>query len=146
MADLTKEEVVKTMTDIAVLMANQIADEEIRRFEKENPNELVEQDIKALVKQRCLSELMFRTCNYKKDKEITTVQDLETDFKKWIAMEEEQKLRNMCHGCIRTELNKRYKPGEENLTFTERYLRKVKEQQKNHASNVASLMSDLNNK
>ena len=144
MAELNKDEIIKTLTDVAVLKATQFADDEISKFEKSNPNELVDQEVKALVRQRCISELMFRMCNYKKNKEITTVSDLETDFTNWITMGEEVKIRNMCVGTIKGELKKRSRPGDENLTFTDRYLRKVKQQQKKHSSNVAAIISALN--
>lgn len=141
MAKITKDDRIRIISELVSQTASQIAFEEMKKFEKENPNELIDTEVKDLVKQRAVSELMFRTCYFRcPDEEIEEL-DFRDQFTAWFVSDEEAKLRNMCHSNTASELQKRRKPGEENLTFTERYLKKVREEGKKRST--TAILSDL---
>lgn len=141
MAKISKDDRMKIISEMVSDIASRVAFEEMQKFEKENPNELIDVEVKDLVKQRAVSELMFRTCNFRCLEDDIEEMDFRDLFTSWFVEFEEAKLRNMCHSNTKTELSKRRKPGEENLTFTERYLKKVREEGKKRST--SAILSDL---
>ena len=127
MSNLTTETILSMTGEIVVFKATLIATEEMIRFENENPTELLTDEVRNLITERAISQLTFQTCNFKCPSDITEEMQLKEYFDKWFAEEEEERLRKMCYFTIRKELEARRSPGDENLSFTERYLRQVKE-------------------
>lgn len=142
MGKITTENKMQLISELVTSTAAQVAFEEIREYEKEHENHIVDMDIKDLVKQRATSELMFRTCNFKCSIKEPDEEEFRGEFENWFLLDENDKLRNMCKMLVRDEVAKRIKPGEENLTFTDRYLRKIKEEGKNYST--LSLLNEMN--
>jgi len=141
MALLSNGEIVTNTVLMINEKASSVAKEELSKYEKEHTNALIEQDLRELVLQRAGSELMLRMCNFKPGTEID-LDTLKERFENWFVTEEEARLRQMCVSAISEELKKRAKPGDENLTFTDKFLRSVKERGK--SMNTVNLMQDLN--
>lgn len=127
MSNLTTETILSMIGEIVVFKATLIATEETIRYENENPNELLNDEIRNLITERAISQLTFQTCNFKCPSDITDEMQLKEYYDKWFAAEEEEHLRKMCYYTIRKELDARKQPDDENLSFTERYLRQVNE-------------------
>ena len=127
MSNLTTETILSMTGEIVVFKATLIAQEETIRYEKEHPNELVTDEIRELIIERAISQLTFQTCNFRYPSDINEEMQLKKHFDEWFAAEEEQRLRRMCYLTIQKELASRRKPGDENLSFTERYLLQAEE-------------------
>lgn len=127
MSNLTTETILSMTGEIVVFKATLIATEEMIRFENENPKELLTDEVRNLITERAISQLTFQTCNFKCPSDLMDEMQLKEYFDKWFAEEEEERLRKMCYFTIRKELEARRRPDDENLSFTERYLRQVKE-------------------
>ena len=127
MSNLTTETILSMTGEIVVFKATLIATEEMIRFENENPTELLTDEVRNLITERAISQLTFQTCNFKCPSDLMDEMQLKEYFDKWFAEEEEERLRKMCYFTIRKELEARRRPDDENLSFTERYLRQVKE-------------------
>ena len=127
MSNLTTETILSMTGEIVVFKATLIATEEMLRFENENPKELLTDEVRNLITERAISQLTFQTCNFKCPSDLMDEMQLKEYFDKWFAEEEEERLRKMCYFTIRKELEARRRPDDENLSFTERYLRQVKE-------------------
>lgn len=140
MGQLSNGEIVTNIVMMINEKASSVAREELSNYEKAHTNALIEQDLRELVVQRAGSELMLRMCNFKPGTDVDS-DTLRERFDSWFVTEEEARLRQMCESAITEELRKRTKPGEENLTFTEKFLKSVKERGK--SGNTVSLMQDL---
>ena len=127
MSNLTTETILSMTGEIVVFKATLIATEEMIRFENENPKELLTDEVRNLITEWAISQLTFQTCNFKCPSDLMDEMQLKEYFDKWFAEEEEERLRKMCYFTIRKELEARRRPDDENLSFTERYLRQVKE-------------------
>ena len=140
MSTLSNSEILGTVISLMTEKANQVAFEELKKYEKAHENAYIDQEIRDIVQQRAASDLLLKTCSFKPSPEID-LDTLKGEFENWFLLEEEQNLRQSIVSTITLELKKRYKPGEENLTFTERFLKKVKEQGKQ--MNTVGLMDSL---
>lgn len=141
MSGLSNQEILSATVQLINARATAIANEEMELYLKENQNALIDGEIRGIINQRVNSELMLRMSNFKPGTE-TADQDALTDhFNRWFADGEEEHLRNMCHSCIAEELKKHTLPDEENLSFTEKFQRAVRERAK--SGNTANLMKDL---
>lgn len=130
MSNLTTEDILSMTGEIVVFKATLIATEETVRYENEYPDELFDAELRNLVIERAISQLTFQTCNFKCPPEIEDEMKLKEYYDEWFAAEEETRLRKMCYYTIRKELDFRRRPGDEYLSFTDRYIRQVQENQK----------------
>lgn len=129
MSNLTTEDILNMTGEIVVFKAKLIATEETVRYEEEFPDEIFDAELRNLVIERAISQLTFQTCNFKCPSEIEDELQLKEYYDEWFAAEEEHRLRRMCYHTIRKELDSRKRPGDELLSFTDRYLRDTREKQ-----------------
>lgn len=127
MSNLSTEDILSMTGEIVVFKATLIATEETIRYENEYPDELFDAELRNLVIERAISQLTFQTCNFKCPSDIEDEMQLKEYYDAWFAAEEEPRLRKMCYHTIRKELDARRRPGDEYLSFTDRYIRQVKE-------------------
>lgn len=127
MSNITKDDVLKLTVDLVSSAATKIANEEIIQFEKDNPSELITDEIRLTVIQRAVSELMFRTSNFKLVDEPEDESSFTAQFNNWFNEGEEQKLRLVCRSNTKEQIEKHRAPNEGEMSFIDRYLRQVRE-------------------
>lgn len=141
MSEITKEALVPYLTELLSEKAKVIAFEEFQKFEKEHPNELVTAETRDFVLQRTTSELFLTLNSFNVGSLSLDTEEIKERFEEWFATSEEAHIRKVCASTAMEWVKKQSKPGDENLTFTEKFLRKVKENQKN--GNVTTILNDL---
>lgn len=128
---LSNQEILSATVEFINTTANSISDEELRKHQHENPNDLMTDEIIKTVKERMNSELMLRMSNFMAGENVETLDDLNARIRNWFSSGEEDHLRTMCHSCINERIKKSQVSDEdENLSFTEKYLRAVKQNSK----------------
>ncbi len=128
---LSNQEILSATVEFINTTANSISDEELRKHQHENPNDLMTDEIIKTVKERMNSELMLRMSNFMAGENVETLDDLNARIRNWFSSGEEDHLRAMCHSCINERIKKSQVSDEdENLSFTEKYLRAVKQNSK----------------
>ena len=135
-------DLVQLLCSFATEKAVGVSREEFEKFVEQNPNELVDPQIEQKVLQRATSELIIEMNKFPVQKDIDNSDTLQDQFETWFIENEEASLRLLCQSTIREILDKEKVPGDENLTFTDKFLRKVRENSKNR--NVANIMKELN--
>lgn len=128
---LSNQEILSATVEFINTTANSISDEELRKYQHENPNDLMTDEIIKTVKERMNSELMLRMSNFMAGGNVETLDDLNARIRNWFSSGEEKHLRAMCHSCINERIKKsKVSDEDENLSFTEKYLRAVKQNSK----------------
>ncbi len=128
---LSNQEILSATVEFINTTANSISDEELRKHQHENPNDLMTDDIIKTVKERMNSELMLRMSNFMAGENVENLNDLNARIRNWFSSGEEDHLRAMCHSCINERIKKNQVSDEDaNLSFTEKYLRAVKQNSK----------------
>ena len=128
---LSNQEILSASVEYINTTASLIENEEIKKYKSSNPDDLITDDIIKLVRQRMNSELMLRMSNFNAGENVENLDDLNNRIKEWFSSGEEEHLRTMCQSIIKEEVRKMEKSGEtEDLSFTEKYLRAVKENSK----------------
>ena len=128
---LSNQEILSASVEYINTMASLIEKEEFKNYKSSNPDDLITDDIVKLVRQRLNSELMLRMSNFSAGENVENIEDLNSRIKEWFSSGEEEHIRNVCQSIIKEEVRKLEKSGEtENLSFTEKYLRAVKENSK----------------
>lgn len=130
MGQLTKEQVVARSSELAVTTATALSREELNKYEKEHPSELLTPEIRALVEQRCISELILHLNSFVLAAEDSEEEQLSNHFKAWFSENEEARFRLMCVTATRDEIKKHAAPGDENLSYIEKFKRMVAENSK----------------
>lgn len=141
MGQFNKEDIVKVICELVSQKAKKVACDEILRYEDDHSDEFIDKEVRTIVIQSGISELMFRTCYFRYNPEDLDEDTLRNNFLEWFEDGEEEKLRKVCYSCVKRELDKRRGPGEENMTFTERYLKKLREERNSRSS--ASIISEV---
>ena len=128
---LSNQEILSATVEFINTTANSISDEELRKHQHENPNDLMTDEIIKTVKERMNSELMLRMSNFMAGENVESLDDLNARIRNWFSSGEEEHLRAMCHSCIKERVKKTQINEEDaNLSFTEKYLRAVKQNSK----------------
>ena len=128
---LSNQEILAATVEFINSTAASISDEELRTYQHENPNDILTDEIIKTVKERMNSELMLRMSNFMAGANVETRDDLSSRIKEWFSAGEEEHLRAMCQSCIKELIKKTNVSNEdENLSFTAKYLRAVRENSK----------------
>ncbi len=130
MGQLTKEQVVARSSELAVSTATTLSREELNKYEKEHPSELLTPEIRTLVEQRCISELILHLNSFVLVAADTDEDQLTQHFNAWFAENEEARFRLMCVTAARDEIKKHAALGDENLSYIEKFKRMVAENSK----------------
>ncbi len=141
MSALSNGEILAATVELINQRATLVATEEIERFLADHENALIDGEIRGIVNQRATSELMLRMSNFVPGDDIADQEDLTTRFEKWFAENEETRLHQMCNSCIGEELKSHEVVGDENLTFTEKFRKLVKDRSK--SGTAVNLMKNL---
>ncbi|MBE6014188.1 MAG: hypothetical protein E7241_02305 [Lachnospiraceae bacterium] len=120
---LNNQELLSALVDYIDKNATFAAHEALTNYEKEHPNEFITDDIRKTLRQRANSELMLRMSNFAPGDDVADYEDLTSRFEEWFRNGEEEHLAKMCTSIIEMEVKKNTAPEEEELSFTERYLR-----------------------
>ncbi len=139
MSELTGNEYLAQITQLATEKAAFVANSEITHYEKEHPNALVTSEVREIIMQRATSLIMLRLCNFKgsRDGGADMLKEL---FENWYLIEEKE-LRESTFANIDHEVKKRIQPGDENLSFSERFRKEVAKNAKE--GNTISLLNSL---
>ena len=127
---LKDQELLSALVDVIDHHATTTAHKVLTTYQDEHPNEFITDDIRKTLRQRANSELMLRMSNFAPGQDVADFEDLTGRFNAWFTAGEEEHLEQMCESIITAELHKNRPPEEEELSFTERYLKAVKENSK----------------
>ena len=127
---LKDQELLSALVDVIDHNATSTARKALDVYQNEHPNEFITDDIRKTLRQRANSELMLRMSNFAPGDDVADFEDLTERFEKWFHAGEEEHLEQMCESIITAELRKITSPEEEEMSFTERYLKAVKENSK----------------
>ncbi len=140
----SKEEMIARISQLIVEKAGIVAREEITAFEKANPSVNLPNELQEKVIQRAGSELLFRMNYFKDYEEGISDENLVTNFESWYLLEEDEKLRRVCQGNIKDLLSKMKVNEDDGLSFTERFLKKVRTE--GRTQSTVEIMNGLNTK
>ncbi len=128
---LSNQEILSGTVEFIGTTANTVTNEEFKKYKSENPDDLLTDEIIKIVRERMHSELMMLMGSFSAGNDIEDLDDLYRRIKEWFVSGEEEHLRTMCQSCIKEQIKKTEVAGEdEHLSFTEKYLRAVKENSK----------------
>lgn len=100
--------------------AEQIADQEIVKYNKDYPEINLTDDARIAVKQRAISQLTLQLSKFRFKSEI----DLEDQFDKWFESTEQDDLHRACRHCLEDETRKIRESNGQNLSSLDQYLKK----------------------
>ena len=127
---LKDQELLSALVDVIDHNATSTAHKVLTAYQDEHPNEFITDDIRKTLRQRANSELMLRMSNFAPGDDVADFEDLTSRFNTWFNDGEEAHLEQMCESIITAELRKNTTPEEEELSFTERYIKAVRENSK----------------
>ncbi|MCR4694032.1 MAG: hypothetical protein K5773_01750 [Pseudobutyrivibrio sp.] len=109
------------LISIISLKSEAIAEDEIKKYQHEFPENDITADIKNAVNQRAESQMTMQISKFKfkEDSEI----ELEDQFNLWFTDSEEADLRSACRHCIADEV-KKSKSADQHLSNLDIYLKK----------------------
>lgn len=136
---ISREMYVSKACELIAQKVDIVVQDKVEQFSKDNPNELVTTDIREEVHKRLLAELMFRVCSFKVSEDEIDEMEYESRFNDWFDEKEAREMDRMALSYIQTEVNKCHKPEEGNLSFTERYLKRVEEAYKNKDGKITGI-------
>lgn len=100
--------------------AENIAEEEIVKYNKDFPEITLTDEAKEAVRIRSTSQLTLQLSKFRFHKEV----DLDEQFESWFAQNEEEDLRRTCRHCLEDEAKKIRESNEKNLSSLDAYLKK----------------------
>lgn len=108
------------MIQVVQTKAAEIADEEIRKYNKDFPEITLTDEAKEAVKVRSTSQLTLQLSKFRfKDGD-----DPDEQFNAWFASNEEEDLRKACRHCLEDEARKIRESNNKNLSSLDVYLKK----------------------
>lgn len=140
MGDFSNEGYLAYISELVNNKATNLACEEMSRYEKEHPNYLIIPEVRTIVIQRAIADIMLHLGTFHHDDSMDRNAIL-SQFEEWF-IGEEGACRTATYGNIDMEVKKRIVPGEENLSFTERFRKQVAESRKTGSS--IGLVNNLN--
>ncbi|MCR5273406.1 MAG: hypothetical protein K6E13_10575 [Lachnospiraceae bacterium] len=126
MGTLSNEETLKYTIELLSFSVDDVVMQEVSAYRNGHPDDVITADLIAVITQKAISELMLRTGNFDTSA-VTDKDSLSDEFRRWFKSSEEETLRRICRNSIKNYFESDAK-SDENLTFTERYLRKIREQ------------------
>lgn len=108
------------MIQVVQAKAVEIADEEIRKYNKDFPEITLTDEAKEAVRVCSTSQLTLQLskCRFKEG------EDPDELFNNWFASNEEEDLRKACRHCLGAEAKKIREAGSKNLSSLDMYLKK----------------------
>lgn len=108
------------MIQVVQAKAIEIADEEIRKYNKDFPEITLTDEAKEAVRVCSTSQLTLQLskCRFKEG------EDPDELFNNWFASNEEEDLRKACRHCLEAEAKKIREAGSKNLSSLDMYLKK----------------------
>ncbi len=100
--------------------AEEIAEQEIIKFNKDFPEITLTNDAKESVRVRSTSQLTLQLSKFRFHKEA----DLDEQFNSWFTQNEEDDLRRTCRHCLEDEAKKIREANGKNLSSLDVYLKK----------------------
>lgn len=100
--------------------AEQIADQEIVKYNNDFPEVNLTDDARNAVKQRAISQLTLQLSKFR----FKSDTDLEEQFDKWFETTEQDDLHRACRHCLEDEARKIRESNGHNLSSLDQYLKK----------------------
>ncbi len=129
MGNLSNEETLKYTIELLSFNVDDVVMQEISAYRDSHPDDVITADLVGVITQQAISELMLKAGNFNAP-EATDKDSLEAAFKVWFKEGEEETLRRICRNSLKEHFELENADNNENLTFTERYLKKIRDQRK----------------
>jgi hypothetical protein len=108
------------MIQVVQKTAEDIADQEIRKYNKDFPEITLTEDAKEAVRIRSTSQLTLQLSKFR----FKEGQELDEQFSAWFEANEAEDLRKACRHCLEEEAKKIRNANEKNLSSLDVYLKK----------------------
>ena len=110
----------KEIIPIVERKAEEIAKQEIAKYNKEFPELNLTEEAQIAVTQRAISQLTLQLSKFR----FTSDTDLDEQFNKWFETTEQDDLHKACRHCLEDEAKKIREANSGNLSSLDQYLKK----------------------
>ena len=128
MGNLSNEETLRSTIELISFHVDDIVMQEVKAYSYAHPDNIVSLATIGVITQRAVSELMLRASNFRAP-EANDKDELKAAFDKWFEENEVETLRRICRNSLTEEFKPKDDESDDKLTFTEKYLKKIREEQ-----------------